>query len=415
MLLFQYVYYPISFDLRYANELREYLNDSQLEFAQFLFLGGVTIFLLGLVIGAGRRPRHAPLFGLPIVSEASCVSARRVASVLSIISLGSFLYGSLSSGALTGADTEFGYLNEAYHFSVPATAFYLVSRSGRRLGLRDLAICIFLLSPLLMRGIFVAKRGPLLMFFIALGIGWHLAQGRRPNLTQLAGAGLAVIVLVLFVFFNRGAIWSGSSIDTSVSISDIASINAGNDYIYGAAMANFAQVSGNHGWGANYFITFFVRPIPSQIWPTKYDDARLFFNLDFYGAIATRFEYLEYAASQVLGWRIAPGAAWGLVTDVYFEFRYFGYIAVYILGYIIGRIWRNAGRTPLWFVVYMNIMSSAPYIVAQDLMDSGFRILFMSVPSLVLFFILRRKEKRMLRSITGGPPNQRGLGPVGPL
>jgi hypothetical protein len=37
-----------------------------------------------------------------------------------------------------------------------------------------------------------------------------------------------------FLFFNREAIWRGQEIDTDIDPLGFASINPGNDYIYGA-------------------------------------------------------------------------------------------------------------------------------------------------------------------------------------
>ena len=264
LLLFQYVFYPIQFELVHADELRRLLDDEQLIFAQALFLVGSVSLLLGLLAGTGSRRRGAPLFGSPNLTPEERLAAKKAMRVLVFISLGSLAYGSIKAGGLTGQiNSEFGYLNEAYHFCVPATALYLLSVSGRSLTRKDLAICVFLMSPMLIRGLLVAKRGPTLIFVLGLALSWFLVSRKRPSMPALATGALATLFLVAGLFANRNAIWTGGEISFDVDpASSFATVNPGNDYIYGAAMANVAWELNAPNWGARYLITFFVRPIP---------------------------------------------------------------------------------------------------------------------------------------------------------
>lgn len=403
MLLFQYVFYAVRFELTVPEALRELLDDGQLAFAQILFLGGSACLLAGLVVGSGTRRRGTPLFAAPALTPRQRVAARKTMRLLAALSLGSVAYASISAGRLVGeVGSDFGYLNEAYHLCVPATALYLLSVSHRRLTRKDLLICVLLMSPLLIRGLLVAKRGPTLIFVIGLVVMWHFIARRRPSLGALASGAAATFFLVALLFFNRDAIWAGREIDAAVDPLAFASINPGNDYIYGAAMANVALEQNVHDYGARYLITFFVRPIPSQIWPTKYVDASNALDVGWYKSIGVGLHegYLYLVSHPVLGWSIAGGAAWGLVTDVFWEFRFFGLPVLFALGFGVGRSWRAAGRSVPSFLFVVVTMSVAPYLVAQDLMESGFRILFMTVPGILLFKLFE-----------GAAPKRRGAAP----
>jgi len=415
MLLFQYVFYPIRFELTVPIALRGMLDDEQLVFAQSLFLGGVICLLSGLVIGSGVRRRGAPLFGGPALTTGQRLAARKTMRVLAAIALGSALYASITAGRLAGnVASEFGYVNEAYHFSVPATAMYLLSVSHRRLTRKDLFVCVVLMSPLLIRGLFVAKRGPTLIFILGLSMAWFLAARRRPSLPALAAGGAAAFFLVALLFFNREAIWRGQEIDTDIDPLGFASINPGNDYIYGAAMANVALERNDHDYGGRFLITFLVRPVPSQIWPTKYSDASNFLNVGFYSSIGKYINesYLYFVSYPILGWQIAPGAYWGIVTDMFWEFRYFGFIALYAGGFVIGSLYRRSSQGVLAFLIYVVTMSVTPYIVAQDLGESGFRILFMTVPGILLFKFFGGQRTARTSSV-GFPAGRARSGPAG--
>lgn len=397
MLIFQYVFYPIRFELTVPLPLREMLDDNQLIFAQSLFLVGATCIMVGLVAGTGIRRHGAPLFAAPVLNYRQRVAARKTMWVLAFISVGTSLYASITSGGLAvNVHTEFGHINEAYHFCVPATVFYLLSVSHRKLSWKDLIICVFLMSPMLIRGFLVAKRGPILIFALGLATIWFYAARRRPGLAALTVGGCATFMLVALLFFNRDAIWSGREIDPNIDPLALASINPGNDFIYGAAMANVAHQRNVHDYGVRFLITVFVRPVPSAVWPSKYIDASNFFGVGLYTTIGTFINesYLYLVSYPILGWQIAPGAYWGIVTDMFWEFRFFGVPLLFLMSYYFGRLYRKSGSSASKFLIVTVSLSVAPYIVAQDLGESGFRILFMTIPGAVLFKVFEGQRSR---------------------
>ena len=91
------------------------------------------------------------------------------------------------------------------------------------------------------------------------------------------------------------------------------------------------------------------------------------------------------------------------MTDVYWEFSFVAPVVLFIVGLWIGRVWRRSGRSVSAFVLSVVIVSVAPYIVAQDLMDSGFRILFMTIPAVLLFKFFLYKQRQAVRVIRHTP------------
>ncbi len=387
MLLFQYCFYPLYFEILSPDEIRYYLTDEQLIFSQTLFCAGTLALCIGLVVGMGQRKTFLGNQKLAPVNVNVKNSAARSAWILGIAGTASFYLG--AGGRIGDPGTDFGYINEAYHFCIPAAALYLISISNEKLTAKHFIIFIIILSPLLIRGLFFAKRGPLFMFLISSGIIWYTVKQKRPALATIAAAGTLALTLVLIIMLNRGNIRSGISIDWSISPLGIASIGAGNDYIYGSAIAN-VTTEWPATWGARYLITFFIRPIPRQLWPDKYNDSAEYLQVPFYLNVGE--PYFARLVGAELGWTPSHGSAFGIVSDVWMEFKYSCFLILFLLGLSIGAIWRRIKRHVLWFIVYINIMSVTPYMVAQDLMDSGFRILFMSVVSIAVWHVVHKRQ-----------------------
>ncbi|GAH86065.1 unnamed protein product, partial [marine sediment metagenome] len=172
-----------------------------------------------------------------------------------------------------------GYVGEAPLLAFPAIILLFVSRQGQRLHLRHLALVLLFASPYLIHGFLGTRRGPAFMVLAALMFSWCITSSRRPKLrTILIGLGL-IGLTVLFLKSHRSQIFLGSDFDfdSSALLEECVpgEPNAGDNFIHSSGTVLTAHQSGRYGWGRNLLITYLVRPIPKQIWPTKYQDARL--------------------------------------------------------------------------------------------------------------------------------------------
>jgi hypothetical protein len=134
-----------------------------------------------------------------------------------------------------------------------------------------------------------------------------------------------------------------------------------------------AEYRGAFYWGQRYLAQIVVRPIPSSIWPDKYDDFGV-------GELRHNAGTAE-GLNETLGWEGAHGAAPGIIADLWLEFRWFSVAALFVIGRIYGVAWRNAClRGGPWVGQYIILAALSVYLVMQTMEAVVFRLLLMSIP-----------------------------------
>ena len=127
-----------------------------------------------------------------------------------------------------------------------------------------------------------------------------------------------------------------------------------------------------------------IRPIPSAVWPTKYED----FGLPELTHNAGTAEGL----SETLGWSGADGAAPGFIADLWVEFRWFSMPTLWLLGSLYGRFWRKAQlEGGPWVAQYIIVAALSVYMVMQTMEAVIFRFLLMSLPLWLTWYAAHRK------------------------
>jgi hypothetical protein len=223
------------------------------------------------------------------------------------------------------------------------------------------------------------------MIAVVLAMTWYLNRGTRPPLLLTAGAGLLVGALMLFLVSNRGAIYMGSDSELTTEVTDIVERpDTGNEYIYGAGSMLSAEQTLKFFGGKRYLAEVLIRPIPSAVWPTKYED----FGLPELTHNAGTAEGL----TETLGWAGADGAAPGFIADLWVEFRWFSMPTLWLLGRLYGRFWRNAQlRGGPWVAQYIVVAALSVYLVMQTMEAVIFRFLLMSLPIWLTWRMAYRK------------------------
>jgi hypothetical protein len=134
-----------------------------------------------------------------------------------------------------------------------------------------------------------------------------------------------------------------------------------------------AHYTGNYFWGRRYIAQILIRPIPSSIWPTKYEDFGVAEVLQNAGTGST--------IREALGWEGAPGSAPGLVADVWVEFSWLVIPVLWLIGRAYGMVWSRAlQHNGMWASQYTVLCALSLYLVMQTLEAVIFRLLLMSIP-----------------------------------
>jgi hypothetical protein len=135
----------------------------------------------------------------------------------------------------------------------------------------------------------------------------------------------------------------------------------------------------NFYWGYRYFVTYFVRPIPRQLWPTKYEDMG-----------ATWVYGLEDEAEAIqlvdaIGFSTPGGAAMPAIADAYVEFSWGVLPFFWILGWVFAKTWSlHRVKGGEWTIVYTVMLALSVYLASQSVSAWAHRLFFIAVPTLLI-------------------------------
>lgn len=403
MVLFLYVYLP--------HELIDYgavlsiFSDRTLVTIQALNAACILALILGCVMG-GRSSGSVEIAPAGLESW----QARRVfgiAILLGLVSLIAFAINVNNVGGLFeayshekgGGTAESGYTRDAVFWSISAVAALAACIRAEGMRKRYVIAGLLFISPMFIHGLLGARRGPTFTAFAALAATYYLGRKRRPAILLFLGGGALIGLLLMLIVTFRDQFRLGSDLlqnpatalnammdtmDELRSESTERTLEA-NEFIYGVDVVNrFAAGIDRYYWGTRILTIVFIRPIPSQWWPDKYVDvgmARYLINVGLGGVD-------EISA-------IANGAAPGFVADLFAEFSWGAILASFLIGWCYARVWRNAEeRGGIWLPVYILFVVFSIFFVMQTLEAILYRMLFTTLPILMLWgFFVRRKAR----------------------
>ena len=384
MLFVLYCYIPLNLLRLNPEELLYFLSVGQLEYVQMLNLLGILSIFAG-VIYADKHINRLHYSGQ--IWQLSPIVKRRIeqgAIVCGIVGVVAYIYGILNVGGFSaaysraygGGSSTSGYAREAIMLTLPALLWLMTTRIQQRLSSIDwFWIAVFTL-PLLIQGLIGARRGPTAMILVSLVMGWYLTRMRRPNLFKTIGSAIALGMLMLFLLTNRNQIYLGSDYNFKAPTENyFTEVDSGNEFIYGSGVILDADARGKYFWGKRYFTIFLIRPIPRQIWPTKYQDAADFFDIP--NLETSNMGTGTTALSETMNWDGAYGAAPGLIADMWLEFCWLYLIALFVIGWFYGMAWRKVITCGgLWIPIYTIMTAFSVYLIMQTLEAMAFRFLF---------------------------------------
>lgn len=378
MMAFIYGWMPMK--LMAANGLSRYFDAQQLVFVQLLNVAGIACFVIAC-LAAGSKIR-APRVEAERLSTAVCrrllVASAIIGSIglvcwsISIINVGGPIKA--FSVAYGGGWDDSGYIRDTSLLLLVGVllAVSVIASQGPRI--INLALALLFGLPWLVQAILTARRGPTFSFAVIVLMGWYLNRRRRPPVIAVGAAGFLLGWLVLFLLANRDNIYIGSKFDVNTDVTQMVETpDTGNEYIYGTGAVITAQRRSHYFWLRRYLAQILIRPIPSSIWPTKWDDFGL---PEIHSNAGT-----GYGFGDALGWEGAIGSAPGIVADLWLEMWYFALPAMALLGLLYGRVWRKALTLgPAWASQYVILSALSIYMVMQTMEAILFRTLMLSVP-----------------------------------
>jgi hypothetical protein len=377
MLVFLYGWMPLKLDA--SGGLDGYFQKDQLVFVQSWNTLGVLCFILGCLSVGCRHPRAARIkrqsdnVGRVLLWGGAIAGGLGLAAwMISIINVGG-LYEAFSRSYSGGWDDS-GYIRDGTLLMYPGFLLVAMSIAVSRVRISYLSLLALFMAPWMIQSWLTSRRGPTFMIAVVLAMAWYMNRGTRPPFLLTAGAGLVVGLLLLFLVSNRGNIYLGSDQEFTTEVTDIVERpDTGNEYIYGAGTMLSAEQQLKFFGGRRYFAEVAIRPIPSAVWPNKYEDIGL--------PELTHNAGTGEGITETLGWAGADGAAPGFIADLWVEFRWFSMPALWLIGRFYGWTWRKAiSCGGPWVAQYIVLAALSIYLVMQTMEAVIFRSLLMSLP-----------------------------------
>jgi len=328
----------------------------------------------------------------------------RVAAVLASWALVSYFYGIANVGgfeaafsqAKGGGRSASGYISEAMNLSLVAAVMTALSRYRRGWTPRTLTLLLLGLMPNLLQGTFGGRRGPLFLALAAALLSWFIARRRAPKFWMvwppLAVAGLAVVFIgsqrqSLHLGSNEGVTWEEFTGALTQS-----NVDEGNNFVYGAAFVLATRQAGEFTWGRELAVNVLVRPVPRQLWPTKYEDAGATWITSNYPGLGhiTRADWLAS-----VGWLPLQGSSALSISDLYGEFSWGTVLVFYLIGRGFAELNRRRRmRGGMWELLYLEALILSIYLATQSFSAFYHRYLILAVPTAIAWrvFVDRRSQ-----------------------
>jgi len=384
MLVFLYAWMP--FKLWSADGLAQFFDTNQLLFVQRINVLGVLAFVLACLF-AGVRLRGDRAVQMPLLTELACrrllIGAGIAGSVgiicwgITIINVGGF--SAAYSTSYTGGWDDSGYVRDGTLQLLVGVLLAITSLAAGGPRVPALWLMALFGFPWLSQALLMARRGPTFAFVVVVLMGWYTTRRKRPPIFAVGGLGFALGWLVLFLVTNRGNIYLGSSFDVQTDVSGIVDKpDAGNEYIYGSGTILASIRRDHYFWMRRYLAQILVRPIPSSVWPTKYED---------FGVPELRVNAgTGEGFADALGWVGAPGSAPGIIADLWVEVSWLAIPAMAVLGWTYGFVWRKAVlKGGPWSTQYVLLAALSIYLVMQTMEAVIFRTIELSVPCWIIW------------------------------
>jgi hypothetical protein len=396
MVAYLFVYLPWEVVSQKMPELN-FLTDDEWAYSQGYNLICVLSLISGCLFG-GHHQKHLPIAKVFVTSPDLIQRFYRFGLLLGGISVIAYIININNVGGLHeayshvkgGGTADSGYMRDAVFWAVPAIAILGFCAAHDKELIKYAVPGALFAIPHLLQGLLASRRGPTFMIVATVVVSWYFARRRRPSLPLflIGGAALGTLLLLLVTYrdqFRLGSELANRPSDTIASMlsgmdeqrTEIMERSfGGNEFIYSASlMLTYAQ-QGGFLWGKRIAGVLFIRPIPRQLWPTKYEDCGL----------DDVFFVLGYGKGDALLIPPTPGAAPGFTADLFAEFAWFAIPLCFVFGWAYARSWRSAINTQgLGMLLYVPCVAYSLFFIIQTLEAFVFRLAFAYLPVLLFW------------------------------
>ncbi len=394
-LLFLYVAFP-AYGL--ATDEFEFLSRAGYweELEKFQVIADVMCMALVGGIWWGCRRMHSA--GRPI-GEENPQAIFVIALLFGVVGLAAWVVGIVNVGGFSvaygraygGGWDDSGYVREAAQFGFVAVPLLILSRRNSEMRMHHWGLAFVFLIPLLVQGFLGARRGPTFLAITGVAASYILAFRPRIPFIVVLAAGAAVGTLLLWLVANRDAIYLGSEKALDGSVSRMMENWSGNEYLFSSAIVRYVNETGETFGGLRILAHMAGRIVPAALWPTKYADvtAALGLNIDLTQEAGLPIERI----AAVTGWKIAVGAAPGLVGDFWMEFGISAPLAAFAVGALYGKLWSASRIDASIQPSYAMLAALSIYLLTQTIEAWMFRALLFGLPALLVLKLLSKHRK----------------------
>jgi len=370
---------------------RFFSYQEDVEFVLYLYLASIAALVAGALYGI--RTDDINGHKRSSLQQRDRLKLQKLAVVLAAVGLAAYAYGIFNVGGFVaafsrakgGGESGSGYINEAMNLGLVSAALVALSQYRRGWTQRTFITAMVGLLPNLVQGTFGGRRGPLFLALTSLALAWLLTRPRRPRLLVLCGALVGVLLCVGFVWSQRKFLYLGSdqqvdwgAFETTLSQEEI---NEGSNFVYAVGYITSTRESGQFTMGGKLAVNLLVRPIPKQLWPTKYADV---------GADWVTNEYPGLGHLSVDDWRNAvgwiplAGSSAISITDLFGEFGWGAVLIMYLIGRGFALLrFRRLSRGGVWDLLYFEALILSIYLATQSFSAFYHRFLILAVPTVI--------------------------------
>ncbi len=277
-----------------------------------------------------------------------------------------------------------GYIGELPMLSYPAMLLIAVARQGRKFRFIDYAAYIFVASPQIIWATLGGRRGPMFLMAMTMAASWMIVRSKRPKLAGVLSGLMAIGLLIVFLAATRHSLFLGS--EKEFSFTDFTQdLTSGTETVYGDeficsyAVIETSETVRRHYWGHRFLVQLFVRPIPRQLWSSKYEDT----GMEWMDKRAGTSGFAQSEFLRTVGFEPTGGSSTGFVADLFLEFSWGAVFGCFLLGWFYSFLWMKSHRSGgFWMVLYYIALILSIYLVAQSVVSAwGYRMLLLGVPT----------------------------------
>lgn len=391
MITYIYAFLPATYFYRGLIE-NAFRDESSLIFAQAIHILSIAACCAGCLWP--RRTGTATCFTGRIMDMPQALrnNLARLSFLLAAIGLAAYLYHLSMAGGFFEAYSRpkggyvrgiSGYVTSLPFMTILATGLYAISQQGKPIRARTTFLMLLFMSPHIIQGTFGGSRGAAFLSAVTLTFAWFTARSQRPSIGFMISILFAIGVLMLSLKVYRQTLYLGSEKQLEkrplMEILMPQELNISDATTYSWGLIIVTHHHQRYFWGRRYLAQILVRPVPRQLWPTKYEDLGVDWMVTRPGTGG--FSFTEWKTA--VGWFPQAGSSTGFVADAFAEFSWGGLVVCFLVGLLYGTLWKRAAmQRGFWIVIYLEAAAVSIYLVTQGTASAWmYRLLFLTIPT----------------------------------